>query len=47
MKYIILFAIIYFAYRYFFSNKALNQGSDQSDNNRDGDGGFSDYEELK
>jgi len=47
MKYIILIALIYFAYRYFSANKALDQGRNPEDRNRHGKDDFTDYEELK
>jgi len=47
MKYLLLFAFIYFAYRLFFSNKALNQGQKQRDQDQLDKGDYTDYEELK
>ncbi|HRQ30665.1 MAG TPA: hypothetical protein PLU49_11360 [Saprospiraceae bacterium] len=47
MKYLILIAFIYFAYRYFSANKALDQGRRQDERNRPKNDDFTDYEELK
>ena len=47
MKYIILIVLIYFAYKYFFSGKSLEEGRNPNGPEKLDEGDYSDYEEIK